>query len=46
MDRLPYGIEECRYINLTSDEGYKYSHFKPIVPENAEGTAIELTMSK
>ena len=33
MDRLPYGIEECRYINLTSDEGYKYSHFKPIVPE-------------
>ncbi|OAB80230.1 DUF6909 family protein [Cochleicola gelatinilyticus] len=32
MDRLPYGIEECRYINLTSDEGYKDSHFKPIVP--------------
>ena len=21
IDRLPYGIEECRYINLTSDEG-------------------------
>jgi hypothetical protein len=32
MDRLPYGIEECRYINLTSDEGYKQSHFKPIIP--------------
>jgi len=32
IDRLPYGIEECRYINLTSDEGYKNSHFKPIVP--------------
>lgn len=33
MDRLPYGIEECRFINLTSDEGYKNSHFKPIIPE-------------
>lgn len=32
MDRLPYGIEECRYINLTSDEGYKDSHFEPIIP--------------
>ncbi len=32
MDRLPYGIEECRYINLTSDEGYKNSHFEPIIP--------------
>ncbi|MAB40433.1 MAG: hypothetical protein CL525_15230 [Aequorivita sp.] len=32
MDRLPYGIEECRFINLTSDEGYKNSHFEPIIP--------------
>ena len=32
MDRLPYGIEQCRFINLTSDEGYKESHFKTIVP--------------
>lgn len=32
MDRLPYGIEECRFINLTSDEGYKNSHFTPIIP--------------
>lgn len=32
MDRLPIGIEECRFINLTSDEGYGNSHFKPIVP--------------
>lgn len=33
MERLPVGIEECRFINLTSDEGYANSHFKPIVPE-------------
>ena len=32
IDRLPYGIEECKYINLTSDEGYKNSHFEPIIP--------------
>lgn len=32
LDRLPEGIEQCRFINLTSDEGYGKSHFKPIVP--------------
>ncbi|MFI2741719.1 DUF6909 family protein [Zhouia sp. PK063] len=32
LDRLPIGIEQCRFINLTSNEGYKKSHFKPIVP--------------
>lgn len=32
IDRLPYGIEECRFINLTSDEGYANSHFVPIIP--------------
>ena len=33
IDRLPQGIEECSYINLTSDEGYANSHFTPIIPE-------------
>lgn len=32
IERLPIGIEECRYINLISDEGYSKSHFKAIVP--------------
>lgn len=32
IERLPMGIEECRFINLTSDEGYSSSHFKAIVP--------------
>ncbi|MCL8008119.1 hypothetical protein M8845_11845 [Gelidibacter japonicus] len=32
VDRLPYGIEECTFINLTSDEGYINSHFKAIIP--------------
>ncbi len=32
LERLPEGIEECSYINLTSDEGYGKSHFIPIIP--------------
>ena len=32
IERLPIGIEECRYINLTSDEGYAFSHFQALVP--------------
>ncbi len=32
IERLPIGIEECRFINLTSEEGYSKSHFKAIVP--------------
>ncbi|OEK06081.1 hypothetical protein A8C32_18800 [Flavivirga aquatica] len=33
IDRLPIGIEECSFINLTSDEGYSNSHFKPLIPK-------------
>ncbi|MEN8186796.1 MAG: hypothetical protein ABFR05_06675 [Bacteroidota bacterium] len=32
IDRLPEGIAECRYINLTAEEGYNKSKFKTIVP--------------
>ena len=32
IERLPKGIEECRFINLTADEGYSNSHFKTIIP--------------
>jgi hypothetical protein len=32
LERLPEGIEQCTYINLTSDEGYGKSHFNAIVP--------------
>lgn len=33
MDRLPEGIEECAYINLTADEGYRSSNFPVIIPK-------------
>ncbi len=32
MERLPKGIEECRFIKLTSEEGYGRSSFEVIIP--------------
>ncbi len=55
IERLPIGIEECRYINLTSDEGYSFSHFTALVPPkrrrncyriDAEQMNIEITRGR
>ena len=55
LERLPEGIEQCRYINLTADEGYGDSHFKPIIPPkrrrncyriDAEQMNIEITRGR
>ncbi len=32
MERLPKGIEECRYIRLISREGYETSNFPVLIP--------------
>ncbi len=32
FQRLPQGIEECRYIRLVSKEGFEKSDFQPIIP--------------
>ena len=32
LDRLPEGIEQCTYINLTSDEGYEDTSIEAIIP--------------
>ena len=32
IDRLPIGIEECQFINLTADEGFSNSNFDVIIP--------------
>ncbi len=32
FERLPRGIEECRFIKLIAREGFEDSNFKPIVP--------------
>ena len=36
LERLPKGIEECQFINLTADEGYNESHFETIIPRSEE----------
>lgn len=55
LERLPKGIEQCRFINLTSDEGYGRSHFDPIIPPkrrrncyriDAEQMNIEITRGR
>ncbi len=55
LERLPEGIEQCRFINLTSDEGYGKSHFDPIIPPkrrrncyriDAEQMNIEITRGR
>lgn len=33
LDRLPENIEECSFIHLISDEGFKKTNFKPIIPK-------------
>jgi hypothetical protein len=35
IERLPV-IEECRFINLTSDEGYSNLIFKQLFPKGKE----------
>jgi hypothetical protein len=32
FERLPQGIEECRYIRLISREGLEHSGFAPLIP--------------
>lgn len=55
LERLPEGIEQCRFINLTSDEGYSKSHFKAIIPPkrrrncyriDAEQMNVEITRGR
>ncbi len=32
IDRLPKGIEECRYVRFITEEGYQASSFAPVIP--------------
>lgn len=42
MERLPRGIEECRYVRLISREGYETSHLTPIVPPRRKRNCYRL----
>lgn len=55
FQRLPKGIEECRYIRLISREGYEQANFEAIVPPrrkrncyriDAEQMFIEMTRGR
>ena len=42
MNRLPKGIEECRYVKLITREGYEDSNFEPIVPPARRRSAYRI----
>jgi hypothetical protein len=42
FQRLPQGIEECRYLRLITREGYENSHFEPIVPPKRRRNAYRI----
>jgi hypothetical protein len=42
FQRLPRGIEECRYVKLISREGYEHSQFEPLVPPKRRRNAYRI----
>ncbi len=42
FQRLPQGIESCRFIRLITREGYENSHFEPIVPPKRRRNAYRI----
>ncbi|OOG77711.1 hypothetical protein [Algoriphagus sp. A40] len=42
MERLPKGIEECRYVRLVSREGYETSHLTPLIPPRRKRNCYRL----
>ena len=46
LDRLPEGIEECTYVDLTADEGYKNSHFKEIIPKKRRRSCYRIDINQ
>ncbi len=46
FQRLPMGIEQCRYVKLISREGYENSSFTPIVPDKRRRNCYRLDESQ
>lgn len=42
MERLPKGMEECRFIRLISREGFEGSDFRPIIPPKRRRNAYRI----
>jgi hypothetical protein len=45
LDRLPEGIEECQFVNLTAEEGYS-EHFKVIIPKKRRRNCYRIDESQ
>lgn len=42
FQRLPRGIEECRFIRLISREGFEHSNFDPLIPPKRRRNAYRI----
>ncbi len=42
FQRLPKGIEECRFIKLITREGFEDTHFQPIIPPKRRRNAYRI----
>lgn len=45
LDRLPEGIEECQFVNLTAEEGYN-ENFKPIIPKKRRRNCYRIDVNQ
>ena len=45
LDRLPEGIEECQFINLTAEEGYT-ENFKVIIPKKRRRNCYRIDINQ
>ncbi len=45
LDRLPEGIEECQFVNLTAEEGYS-ENFKPIIPKKRRRNCYRIDVNQ
>ncbi|NRA52419.1 MAG: hypothetical protein HRU12_25100 [Phaeodactylibacter sp.] len=46
FQRLPRGIEECRYVKLISREGFEDSNFLPIIPSKRRRNSYRIDNSQ
>ncbi|GJM36598.1 MAG: hypothetical protein DHS20C18_55990 [Saprospiraceae bacterium] len=46
FQRLPRGIEECRFVRLISREGFENSNFNPIIPPKRRRNAYRIDQNE
>ncbi len=46
IERLPKGIEACRFIKFTSEEGYQHANFEVIIPPKRRRNCYRIDQSQ